>query len=91
MRMERKREIDRVSDLLTFEKSEMLMGWFDLVSLVLKVWGIVTHAQMDKRLWSSLSKESRRRTKEYIQKLVYSVIGDLRLILTYFPHPKSYV
>lgn len=42
----------------------------DVVLIVLKIWGIYTHAQIDERFWSSIASQSQKRGKEYRRRLV---------------------
>lgn len=47
---------------------------------IIKIWGIETHASIDKRLWAAVSKHFMRRGKEYRKRCVtvYSLYGLLQ-------------
>ena len=61
--------------------------------VVIKIFGIYTHAQIDKRLWDSMGRQLGRKGKEYRDRCTFRNrphhAGDNVILPAYFPPPQK--
>jgi hypothetical protein len=63
------------------------------LAIVIKIFGIYTHAQIDKRLWDSMGRQLGRKGKEYRDRCTFRNrphhAGDNVIMPAYFPPEKK--
>ena len=67
--------------------------FIDPLAIVIKIFGIYTHAQIDKRLWDSMGRQLGRKGKEYRDRCTFRNrphhVGDNVIMPACFPPPEK--
>jgi hypothetical protein len=67
--------------------------FIDPLAIVIKIFGIYTHAQIDKRLWDSMGRQLGRKGKEYRDRCTFRNrphhAGDNVILPACFPPPEK--